>query len=258
MLCTTKELDGFELAASDGEIGKVREVYFDDERWVIRHLVVATGGWLSGRDVLVSPHSITLVDHRQRRLEVNLSRQQIEDAPGIDTDKPVSRQQEIPYYDYYNYPYYWEGVGIWGGAAYPMGAAALAASPRDTDVPDDVIEIVEAERRVADPHLRSSSEVLGYKIEASDGGIGHIDDFLFDKRSWAIRYVVIDTRNWLPDRLVLVSPHMIDSVDWHAGTVGVELTRDAVKASPPFERERIEPSSTEDVLSVQRNFESKT
>lgn len=238
MLCSTKELNGFELAARDGEIGHVREAYFDDERWVIRHLVVATGGWLSGRDVLISPHSIERLDRARRRLQLNLSRQQIEGAPGIETDKPVSRQQEIPYYDYYRYPYYWGGFGLWGMGAYPMAGMALAASPGSTSVPREVTEMAAAEREAADPHLRSSTEVIGYDIEASDGSIGHIDDFLFDERSWAIRYAVVNTHNWLPDRLVLIAPQAIESVDWNGGKASVKLTREAVKASPPYDRSR--------------------
>lgn len=237
MLLSTKELDGYGIAASDGDIGHVREVYFDDDRWVIRHIVAATGGWFSGRDVLLSPHSVDEVDRVACRVAVNLSRQQIKGAPDIDTDKPVSRQHEISYYDYYRYPYYWgTGVGLWGTAAYPMGGWAMGGRRLAPGVPEEVGDVIQAERESGDPHLRSSSKVIGYHIEASDGDIGHIDDFLFDERSWAIRYAVVDTRNWLPDRLVLVSPELIESVDWSNGKVRVKLPREAVKSSPPYER----------------------
>lgn len=258
MLCSIKELDGFEIIARDGAIRHVCEAYFDDERWVIRHVVVDTGCWLSGRDVLISPHAVEQFDRDQRRLSVNLSRQQVEDAPGIETDKPISRQQEIPYYDYYGYPYYWGGMNLWGLAAYPMAGAALAATPFNDGMPGGAAEMAAAERAAADPHLRSSSEVIGYHIEATDGNIGHIDDFLFDERSWAIRYAVADSHNWchnwLPNRLGLIPPQTIESIDGSEGKVHVALTREAVKSSPPYDRST--RLSDQEDQQVQRHYDS--
>jgi uncharacterized protein YrrD len=255
MLCSTKELKGFALAARDGDIGHVRDAYFDDERWTIRHLVVNTGGWLSGRDVLISPHSIQGLDRSRRRVDVGLSRRQIEDAPGIETDKPVSRQHEISYYDYYGYPYYWGGAGLWGMDAYPMaGAPPVMPALRDPGLPKEAAEMAAREREAADPHLRSSNDVIGYDIQATDGAVGHIDDFLFDERSWAIRYAVVDTRNWLPGRLVLIVPQTIEGVDWIGRTARVKLTREAVKSSPPYDREA-QLSDAEDER-MRRHYES--
>jgi hypothetical protein len=253
MLCSIKELDGFELSARDGDIGHAREVYFDDKRWVVRHLVADTGGWLSGRSVLISPHSISAVDRAQKKLAVALSRDQIEKAPGIETDKPMSRQQEIPYYDYYGYPYYWSGTGLWGMEGLPLGGAELLR-PADAAVPRELAdEMNEAARESADVHLRSSAEVTGYKVEATDGGIGHIADFLIDDQSWQIRFAVIDTHNWLPDRLVLVDPHAIADIDWNEHRVHVRLTREAVKASPPYQRSA--SISHDEANRVQRHYE---
>ncbi len=252
MLCSSKEITGYGIAARDGDIGQISDVHFDDARWVIRHLVVATGGWLSGRDVLISPHAVEHVDRGARQVRLNLSREQIEGAPSIDTDQPVSRQHESSYYDYYGYPYYWGGPGLWGGAAYPLGAWAAATPGRDTGMPEEVAAIARAEHESGDPHLRSSREVIGYHIEASDGSIGHINDFLFDERSWAIHYAVIDTHNWLPDRLVLVTPRTIESVDWAGSKVHVKLTRHAVEASPSYERSA--SLSKEDHEHIQRYF----
>jgi hypothetical protein len=238
MLCSTKELNDYHPAASDGEIGRVRDVLFDDRRWGIRHLVVDTGGWLSGREVLVSPHAIERVDRARRRIHVALTRQQIQDAPGIETDQPVSRRHEMSYYDYYGFPYDWAGPGLWGAASYPMAGAGLAALPPERGLPHEAVERAQAEREAGDEHLRSGREVTGYDIAARDGDIGHLDDFLFDDRSWQIRYAVVDTRNWLPGRLVLVSPDWIEGIDWGARRARVRLTREAVESSPPYDRER--------------------
>lgn len=253
MLCSIKDLKGYELAARDGGIGKAREVYFDDAHWVVRHLVADTGGWLSGRKVLISPHAIAAVEPAQRRLAVELTRRQIQEAPGIETDRPVSRRHEASQYDYYGYPYYWSGVGLWGSEAYPL-AGGLLVPGAGQQVPTEIErEIAAAARESGDPHLRSSAEVIGYHIEASDGTIGHVDDFLFDTRSWQIRYAVVDTRNWLPGRRVLVSPAVIDSIDWNGRHAHLRLSREALKASPPYEPGPLMSEAEE--LRVQRHYE---
>jgi len=253
MLNSLKRIDGYKVVARDAEVGTVREAYFDDANWVIRHLVVATGGWFSGRDVLISPHSISALNPEYERVDAALTRKQIEEAPGIDTDQPVSRQHEIPYYDYYGYPYYWAGAGLWGAAAYPLAGAGLAVPPRGAALPREVAERQAAEREQGDLHLRSSAEVIGYGVEASDGSIGHIEDFLFDPRSWAIRYAVVSTRNWLPGRHVLIAPDWIESVSWSERRARVELSRDAIKASPPYDRDA-PPLSDADEATLHRHY----
>lgn len=257
MLHSVKDLDGYELAASDGLIGHVREVYFDDQRWVVRHLVVDTGGWLSGRQVLVSPHAVRGVDRAARRLDLVLARKQVEDAPGIETDRPVDRQHEAAAYDYYGYPYYWGGSGLWGMMDMPLGGAiAPYTLPEPGPEADALRERAAADAAAADPHLRSSQEVIGYAVQARDGDIGHVNDFLFDAQSWAVRLIVVDTHNWLPDRLVLVPPNWIDAVDWSERRASFKVTRQALESSPRYEPKN--PVAADEVQHIQRHFEGMT
>lgn len=228
MACSTKELNGYSIATSDGEIGHVQDVYFDDRHWTIRHVVVDTGGWITGRQVLVSPHSIQRLDRQERRLEVALTRHQIEQAPGVDTELPVSRQHA--YDDYFGYPYYWLGTGVWGEAAYPMlhRADAMAAGGAET------AQRVAAKREDADPHLRSAREVSGYAAVGTDGSIGQVEEFLFDERSWQIQAAVVDTRTWWPGGQVLVDIGAIEVVDWSRRELRLALTREAVRSMHPY------------------------
>lgn len=241
MLHTAKDLHDFTVGATDGEIGEVKDVYFDDERWAIRYMVVEAGGWLRGRKVLISPIAVRDVNWDDEVMNVNLSQQQVRDCPGIDTDKSVSRQHEIDYDDYYGYPSYWEGANLWGLGAYPIpwvGAspdAALASRQPDDTVARDRLQRLDRARESADSHLRSSKEVIGYEIMATDGPIGRVDDFVFDDQSWAIRYMVVDTRKWLPGKHVLLSPEWIDSVSWPEHEVYMSLTREAVERSPEYD-----------------------
>ena len=237
MLRSMKFLAGFTIGATDGDIGTVDAFYFDDLSLTVRHLVVDTGGWLSGRKVLISPRALGDIDWDGRRLTASLTKAQVEKSPAIDTDRPVSRQQEIEYYRYYGYPSYWSGPYLWGG--YPLPVMSRASAPR-----------LEDERRwewgakeSGDPHLRSSAAVIGYHIAATDGDIGHVEDFLVDEATWAIRYMVVDTSNWWFGQHVLVPAQWISTVDWNDSLLHVDLSRDQIKssqeydASSPVERE---------------------
>ena len=224
MLLESKELEGLKLNARDGQIGKVREFYFDDERWTVRYLVADTGGWLTGRRVLISPFTLAMPKLDAGIIPVNLSKKEIEESPSIHTDAPVSRQFEQAYYMYYNLPQYWSGPHLWGPSYYPYPADARAiqqviAGPDDGD---------------GDPHLRSTAEVSTYRIQARDGEVGHVEDFLIDQENWSIRYLVVDTRNWWPGKKVLVSPEWIEEVRWSDSKVFINLSRTAIKSAPEY------------------------
>lgn len=226
MLIKAKTLQGFKLLSLDGEIGKAKEFYFDDRHWVIRYLVVDTGDWMKDRLVLISPHSIAEVNKRHRHVVIDLTNKQIEDSPSWNSDKPVSRQLEEDYYGYYGWPAYWSGSLIWG--PYPY-------------LPHEREESAELNSggKAWDPHLRSVSVVNGYAIQAKDGEIGHVDDFVVDDETWAIRYMVVDTRNWWPGKKVLISPRWIEGVSWEDSKVSVNLLRETIKLSPEYSEESL-------------------
>jgi hypothetical protein len=228
MLKNGTDLKGLVIRATDGELGTVDEFYFDDETWAIRYLTVETGGWLGGRRVLISPISVVQADWQAKRLDVALTKKQVENSPDIDTHLPVSRQHEAAYLSYYGYPYYWGGPYLWGPAYHPAGLAK--STTVSTEALADRIR-----RESADSHLRSSADVTGYYIEAADGEIGHLDGFILDDEAWAIRYIEVATRNWWPGKKVLVSPAWIERVSWTDSKVYVGLSREAIKDGPEYE-----------------------
>ncbi|MGE5343362.1 MAG: PRC-barrel domain-containing protein [Candidatus Omnitrophota bacterium] len=224
MLYKAKDLKGYKLGAVDGEIGKALEFYFDDKHWSIRYLVAETGNWLIGKQVLISPYAIEAVNEEEKIISIRLTRKQIEDSPSLDSDKPISRQYEEAYYGYYGWPMYWYGPFMWGRSASPA-----------TRIEGETQTAAEEERW--DPNLRSTREVTGYHIQAQDDEIGHVDDFIVDDQSWAIRYLVIDTRNWWPGKKVLISRQWIDRISWTESKVFVNLTRESVKQAPEYSDE---------------------
>jgi len=230
MLRNVKDLRGYAILATDGAIGEVDDLYFDDDRWAIRYLVVDTGGWLPARKVLISPVAIGRPDWMAQQLPVSLTTAQVEHSPDIDTRRPVSRQHETEYLGYYGYPPYWGGAGLWGMGAYP---GSLTTEGRF----DEAIKArgTSAAHTPDDCHLRSCRAVTGYHIHATDGDIGHVKDLLVDDRTWAIRYLIVDTSNWWGGHDVLVAPQWIEAVSWRDAKVSVDLTRQAVKDAPPYD-----------------------
>jgi sporulation protein YlmC with PRC-barrel domain len=225
MLRSIKQLYGNKLGASDGEIGHVKDFYFDDQNWVVRYLVADTGSWLPGRQVLISPHVLGNLHQAGKLLPVNLTRKQIEDSPPIETHKTVSRRYEEEYYRYYGWPYYWEGSGLWGLGGFPL----LELPPERP-----LAKPVNANGRspeIADAHLRSAQAVNGYHIEASAGTIGHICDFMMDDQSWAIRQLVIKIGHRFSGKEVEIPTSQVDRISYEKSTVFVNLTSEAVKQS---------------------------
>ena len=240
MLRSLNDLEQYEMGATDGDIGRVVDFYFDDDTWVIRYLVVETGSWLSSRKVLISPMAVHGTDWNHERLPLMLTREQVKNAPSIDTDRPVSRQNEIEFLSYYGYPYYWSGGSLWGSELFPY-----ALSPGYNGISEDPVERAAVNREISnrvwaehkndDPHLRSCKALIGHHIHATDGEIGHVSTLLVDEKSWAIRYMVVDTSNWWMGHRVLVAPQWITDISWANESVTVNLTRERIQTAKDFD-----------------------
>jgi hypothetical protein len=221
MLRSLNDLRKYSIRAKDGNLGTVHDFFFDDHEWIVRYLVVDTGNWLPGRKVLISPASIGTAHWSSRRLDLDLTQGQVKDSPPLAVDEPVSRQLETQLAQYYAWPVYWEPHALG-----PVPVYAKATAKTQGDAP---------EAPSGDPHLRSVKEVTRYRIAAKDGEVGHVEDFITEDETWTIRYIVVDTRNWLPGKKVLVAPTWIEAVDWRDGKVFVVLSRETIKGSPEYD-----------------------
>ncbi|HWQ92980.1 MAG TPA: PRC-barrel domain-containing protein [Clostridia bacterium] len=228
MLRAIKQIQGNKLGATDGEIGHIKDFYFDDVNWMIRYVVADTGSWLPGRLVLVSPRSIERLYQSGNMLLVNLTREQIEKSPPIDAHKPVSRQHEEEFYRYYGWPYYWEGAGVWGMSGFPI--LTERAEPFHGEQRKDASK----PQTTADSHLRSVETIIGYKVEAGSHSVGYVEDFLVDDESWALRHAVVNVGSWHLNRKVLISPGEIEWISWDESKVTLRLTKKAVLDLPDY------------------------
>lgn len=230
MLIKASLIKGCGIAASDGHLGTVAEVLFDDATWVVRWLVVDTGHWLPGRKVLLPPSALGPIDPTGQAFPVKLTMQQVKDSPSAERDRPVSRQMETDIYDHYGWAPYWASDLYMGGYGY-LGGAMAAPSPLEVRHREDD----STHQYDGDPHLRSMEAVTGYHIHATDGEIGHVEDFLMEETDWHIHYIVIDTRNWWPGKQVLISPRSARQIDWTHKRIDLGVDRQTVKDSPPYD-----------------------
>ena len=217
-----RELTGYSLLAEDGIVGTLVKVYFDDQDWAVRYFVVRMGNWVLGREVLVAPTTVRETVPDARCLDVALSCRQIESAPSADTHPPVSSHYEQQYERFVSSPPYRVATPDWG-LLRPREAA-----PQHLEPPE----------KPADPHLHDSTELTGYHIHARDGDIGHVEDFILEEPDWKIRFLEVATRKWLPGKHVLIAPMWILGVDWGFRHVTVDLSREAIRTAPPYDRSR--------------------
>jgi uncharacterized protein YrrD len=222
MLTKAYSLISYKLDCLDGKTGRVKDFYFDDQFWKIRYLIVDTGEWLPGRQVLLAPRAISRVNDATELITVALTKKQIEDSPSLADHKPVSRQFEDAYYCHYGWPQYWTG-----------GNPSESSYPDSCDESGDGVRANQTEKG-ADQHLRSTDEVSRYSIHATDKGIGHVEDFIIDDDTWKIRYLVVNTNNWWAGKKVLISPHWIERISVFELEVYLDLSREEIKRSPEY------------------------
>jgi hypothetical protein len=236
MLWDASVMKGYAIEAHDGRLGTVNDFLFEDARWMIRWLVVDTGHWLPGRKVLLPPSALRHPHPQSQQFPVKLTMQQVKDSPNIDTDRPVSRQMEGRVYNYYGWDPYWAAAETqFVSPLYLPGSKALEQSREGAQSKED------------DPHLRSTTAVTGYHIHATDGQIGHVEDFLVDDAGWSIRYLVVDTRNWWPGERMLISPRTVREIDWADSSILLNINRHRVKGGRVYDPARMADRADEDL-----------
>ncbi len=229
MLFAASALKGYAIAASDGTIGSVRDVLLDERTWKIRWLVVDTGHWLTGHNVLIPPSLVERLDIDQQIMSVRMTKARVAASPDLTQDQPVSMQMDRSLHNYYGTDPNW-GDSYFG--MYPMGLS----------MPEPSREAVElaAERTgegldSGDPYLRSQANIIGYHMIATDGTIGHLENLLISDDDWTVRYLVVDTKNWWPGEHVLLSPFAVREINWSGGEIELNVTQAQVKGGPVWD-----------------------
>lgn len=197
MLWNVSALNGYPIKATDGQVGTVAGLMYDGSDWAIRWLVADTGDWLPGRRVLLPVVALGQPDPEAHRLPVNLTMKQVAECPDVDTSEPLSQEMEVLLRNHYNLP------------------PGMIAAHQDW-------------------HVHGISEITGASIEATDGAIGHAEDFLIDTENWQVRYLTVHTSTWWTNDKRLISPRSIDWIDSARSIIHLDVTCEKVKDSPPY------------------------
>ncbi len=240
MLQSVNDLKGYDIIAADGKTGNIEEFYFDDQNLVVRYVVANVGNWLTGKQSLISPVFVTHLDKEKREIRISLTNDQVERCPGVDKHMPVSRQMEKIVSDYYGNRYYWDERPN-------LSPQQLARANATSAMVKSAIEPGTAAAMAPDVYLRSMQEVATYGITAKDGELGKLEDFFLEMDDWSIRYIGVDTGNWLPGKHVLISSMSLGSFNWSERTITVDLTRSQIESSPDYDK----------VTEVSREYETR-
>lgn len=231
MFINLEKLNGSNIHAIDDEVGQVADIYFDDRYWTIRFLVVDIHPWLPlSKKTLISPISLISYNVEDHKINISISKDVVKNSPHIDEHETVSREFEKHYFDYYAYGYYWEGMGTWGDYSYPMALANRNILQQD-NVQEKPTETIN--------HLRSTNEITHYGIDSLNGKKGYIKDFICDTNDWSLCYLVVDIRNWLPSKKVLISIEQLKTINLEEKTVTCDLDLEDIKSCPEYHPEKL-------------------
>lgn len=234
MLRSVKSLKNYSLAAKDGHIGHLLTLYFDDQNWSVKYLVVDTGNWLPGKKILLTSNVVGEPDWADKSIFVSLTKNQILTSPTLDTNIPVSEQHK-------------KHENIFQGAMHffihneTQKQKSFAEELRiETDVPEMGAEILdikhdEVHGKSFDPHLRSCQRIKGYHIQTLDKELGHIEDFIIDDETWEIKQIVVATKNWVPGRMVMCPPDLVTQIDCEVSKICLNITAADLYHLPEFD-----------------------
>jgi len=231
MIRSIQQIYGDKLGASDGEIGQIKDFYFDDRDWAIRYLVADTGSWLPGRLILIPPSAFGTLYQPGNLLLISLTRDQIENSPAIERHKPISRQWEEKYYEHHGWPVYWptDVLGSMGGIPFPPLPAAT--------LPGTFPARQSEKQEASESRLRSAVAITGYQIHTGSAIVGYVTDFTVDDTNWRIHRLVVNTGKRFSGVKVLLAPSEVVRISCEESMVYVNITGEAILGAPAYEEE---------------------
>ncbi|GGD02692.1 hypothetical protein GCM10007216_36830 [Thalassobacillus devorans] len=250
MLYFASTLKNYNIQANDGELGKVKDLYFDDKKWTVRYLVADTRKWLPGKKVVVSPSGVKAVDTGEEVVHVENNKEDIRHNATLEEKQDFSYEKEMELSDTFGWKQYWAGEFLWGGYLTPMDPVeepARAAEPQTTQEPPINDNVHDRKDK-----LRSSESIKGeFKhgvVHGENGKIGYIKDLMIDEGTWRIRYLLVDTSEWSTNERVLLSPDWLQSVDWLTNDFYIDLKLETIEDGPNYEKDQTVTKEFEEMI----------
>lgn len=211
-------------------MGKVKDIYFDDNSWAIRYAQVDTQKWLPGRNVYVSPSSFKGVKEDEKLVEVNHTKETIKNSPTIPADSEISTANEASLTAYYGWNRYWMGGDLWGASDRPVLPEVPIQNDKNAANRNEM-EMNENTNYV----LLNESDTIGMKVHGHDGHMGEVTDLVFDDDHWKIQYLVVKYLKIPVERYYLVTTKHITSVEWVEKDLYLDLKADSLEEQNDYE-----------------------
>lgn len=229
MLHYASNIENYNLQATDGELGKVKNWYLDDLNWIIRYAAVDTRKWLPGRKVLISPSAIQTIDADNEEVRVRHDKDTVRDSPPLDETESINNDHEISLNEYYGWAPYWHGTDLWGQTSQPMLEEFRGGQ---TELTTDKIEEISREREYT---LRETDDIKNnFTVFARKEQLGVVDDLLIDEENWKVRYLVIRVENEGEETHHLLSPDWISAADWQNSTLTFDISAEDIRKGPDY------------------------
>lgn len=210
MLRSLDALLDYEIHATDGMIGAVRDFYVDTRDWFVRYMVADMGGLLTSRHVLLTPESFGSPDWLSSTFPIRHTQEEIRNSPDADVALPLSRPHERTLHDYFRWVPYWTPEA----PVYPY---------------------IPAETRSPTESLNSYRELLGLDVQATDGNAGTATDIIVEDKHWRMQLLVVDTGSWMSAKQVLLVRDHVVALDVVERRIRVDLDTQGVEAAPEFD-----------------------
>lgn len=242
MRYSIKDLLKFHVQTVDNEKGSLRDLIFldiDEQKWVVRYLPVHFGGWIIRKDAVISPLAVNKIDRGV--IHTSLTREQVESCPDIELEEPVSRKKEERFYDFFRWPYYWTGAGIWGIAPSPKGLlerpyALPSTGAREEEKSEEEAKVSEGSLRT---HLRSAASMLKYSLEIEDKLYGLVMDCVLNTENWTVSHLVIERTKQVGESLAFLLPvSLISEIKWGEKSLVTHLNAAVLDACPLYQHDQ--------------------
>ena len=241
MFYFTSQLKTFNIDAIDGEMGKIKDLYFDDKKWAIRYAVIDTRKWLIGRKVLLSPTSFVNLNRESKNLEVEYDKEAVRKSPEIPDEEAISKDVENSIVGYYGWNRYWTGNMLWGPQDNPLD------SIQHDELLEEQTRYNQQLEEQQEYDLRSENETMDYKVHASNGKLGKIVDMIYEDDYWKIRYIVVESsEDYVNKSYFVFDTEIIETVDWFEEDIYIKETVETANTTKKYESiEEIIPNLNE-------------
>ncbi len=221
-----RDILGRRLAATDGEIGTIGDVLFDENTWVARFLVAATGTWLADRQVLFSPFALGPITSTRLGLPgpvitVGLSRADIEGGPFVAPDQAITQDQEFIFHRHYGWPFHPSGGSTWD-------AVGSVTEPDDVD-----LRRAAGSSAIQEQRRGVAKQLLGFVVVTPQGVAGTVKSLLIDAETWKIDELVLEMGQWYARKAIRLRTADINHINTALKTIETSVSRNTLRSTKP-------------------------